>query len=800
MSETGIGATVLRREDRRFISGRGNYVDDVNRPGQVYAHFVRSPHAHADVKSIDTTAAAAADGVVAVLTGADVAADGLGGLPVGWGITSQDGSPMIEPPWPIIAQDRVRYVGEAVAVVIAATRNQAKDAAELVAVDYNPLPAIISTQDSIKDGVPQVWDDAKHNICFDWGFGDADATNDAFAKASHVTTVDLVNQRLIPNAIEPRSSVADFDSSTGEMTLWCTSQGPHAVRLLLGAFVLQQPEHKFRVVSPDVGGGFGSKIYPYAEYATCCWAARRLGVPVKWTAERSESFLTDAHGRDHITKAELALDGDGRFLGLRVSTIANMGAYLSAFAPLIPTYLYATLFAGQYTTPAIFAEVKAVFTNTTPVDAYRGAGRPEATFMLERLIDAAAKEVGVDPVDIRRRNFIAPEAFPYQTPVALLYDSGNYGAALDKALELSDYAGFEARRKASEAAGKLRGIGISTPIEATGAAPSAIAGQLGARAGLYESAEIRFNATGNVTVFSGSHSHGQGHATSFAQVVSDKLGVPYENIEIVEGDTGRVQMGMGTFGSRSLSVGGSAIVKASEKIIEKGKKIAAHLLEASVDDIEFSGGNFAVKGTDKSVNIAEVAFTAYVPHNYPHFTGDPEADKNALEPGLDEQAFFDPLNFNFPYGAYVCEVEVDPDTGVTEVARFTAIDDVGNVINPMIVHGQIQGGVVQGIGQALLENGVYDQGSGQLLSGSYMDYTMPRADNVPNIDSDLTITPCPMNPLGVKGCGEMGTIGSPPAVINAIIDALSGYGVRHLDMPATPQRVWSAIREARPAA
>ncbi|MEQ8700005.1 MAG: xanthine dehydrogenase family protein molybdopterin-binding subunit, partial [Bauldia litoralis] len=447
MSETGIGATVLRREDRRFISGRGNYVDDVNRPGQVYAHFVRSPHAHADVKSVDTTAAAAADGVVAVLTGADVAADGLGGLPVGWGITSQDGSPMIEPPWPIIAHDRVRYVGEAVAVVIAATRDQAKDAAELVAVDYNPLPAIISTPDSIRDGVPQVWDDAKHNICFDWGFGDADATNDAFAKASHVTTVDLVNQRLIPNAIEPRSSVADFDSSTGEMTLWCTSQGPHAVRLLLGAFVLQQPEHKFRVISPDVGGGFGSKIYPYAEYATCCWAARRLGVPVKWTAERSESFLTDAHGRDHVTKAELAMDADGRFLGLRVSTIANMGAYLSAFAPLIPTYLYATLFAGQYTTPAFFAEVKAVFTNTTPVDAYRGAGRPEATFMLERLIDAAAKEVGVDPVDIRRRNFIAPDAFPYQTPVALLYDSGNYGGALDKALELSDYAGFEARRK-----------------------------------------------------------------------------------------------------------------------------------------------------------------------------------------------------------------------------------------------------------------------------------------------------------------------------------------------------------------
>jgi len=787
MTEQGIGARVHRKEDQRFVTGKGRYVDDINMPGQKYAVFVRSPHAHAELKSVKTDAASEAPGVIAVLTGDDVAADGVGGMPVGWGITQPDGSPMVEPTWPILAQGRVRYVGDMVAVVIAESEAQARDAADLVEVDYDELPAVASTAEAAKSGAPQIWDDAPNNTCFEWEIGDNAQVDDAFSKADHVTKLELVNTRLIPNPMEPRAALADFNPGTGDLTLNCTSQAPHAARLLIGAFVLQQPEHKFRVISPDVGGGFGSKIYPYAEYAVLCWAARRLGIAVKWTSTRSEAFVSDAHGRDHVSTAELALDKDGKFLGLRANTVANMGAYLSAFAPLIPTYLYATLFAGQYTTPAIYCHVRAVFTNTTPVDAYRGAGRPEATYLLERIVEKAAKETGLDPAELRRRNFIAPDAFPYQTPVALMYDSGDYAATLDKAMKLADVDGFESRRKESEKKGKLRGLGYSLPIEATGAAPSAIAGQLGARAGLWESASVRFNATGSVTVFSGSHSHGQGHATTFAQIVADKLGVPYENVEVVEGDTNNGQMGMGTFGSRSASVGGSAIVKATDKIVEKGKKIAAHVLEASENDIEFKDGNFTVAGTDKAMNIGEVAFAAYVPHNYP---------LEELEPGLSETAFFDPMNFNFPYASYVCEVEVDPETGETEIANFVAVDDVGTIINPMIVEGQIHGGLVQGIGQALLENGVYDEG-GQLVSGSFMDYTMPRAGNVPSFKTDTTETPCPMNPLGVKGCGEIGTIGATPAVINAVVDALSGYGVTDIAMPATPQRVWQTIQEAR---
>ena len=784
MSDKGIGAAVRRVEDQRFITGAGNYVDDLNLPGQLYAAFVRSTHAHADLRSVDTTAAAAASGVRSVLTGADVAADGVGGMPVGWGITQPDGSPMVEPPWPIIANGRVRFVGELVAVVIAESRTAAMDAAELVEVEYDALPAVVETGGAAADGATQIWEEAPNNTCFLWEIGERAPVDEAVSGAAHVTRLEMVNNRLIPNAMEPKAAIASFAPATGDLTLHCTAQAPHAIRLLIGAFVLQQPEHKFRVISPDVGGGFGSKIYPYAEYAVLCWAARRMGATVKWTATRSEAFLSDAHGRDHVTTADLAMDADGTFVAFRVHTTANMGAYLSAFAPLIPTYLYATLFAGQYTTPAIFCEVRAVFTNTTPVDAYRGAGRPEATYLLERIIEKAAYEMGMDQTELRRKNFIAPDAFPYQTPVALLYDSGEYAKTMDKALAAADVSGFAARKQQSAANGKLRGIGYSLPIEATGAAPSAIAGQLGARAGLWESAELRFNATGSVTVFSGAHSHGQGHATTFAQIVSDKLGVPFENVEVVEGDTANGQMGMGTFGSRSLSVGGSAIVKAADKIIDKGKKIAAHLMEASAEDVEFADGNFSIAGTDKSVNIAEVAFAAYVPHNYP---------LEELEPGLSEQAFFDPMNFNFPYAAYVCEVEVDPRTGVTEVTNFTCVDDVGNIINPLIVDGQVHGGVVQGIGQALLENGVYD-GDGQLLSGTFMDYTMPRADDVPSFKTDITETPCPFNPLGVKGCGEIGAIGSPPAVINAVINALSDYGVTDIEMPATPERVWSAIR------
>ncbi len=780
----GIGVSVRRKEDVRFLSGRGNYTDDINRPNQLHAYIRRSDRPHAKINGIDTAAAKKAPGVVAVFTGADMAADNVGGLPCGWQIHNKDGSPMAEPPHPVLATGKVRHVGDPVVVVIAETKQQAKDAAEQIAIDYQDLPAAASLRDAIAPGAALVHDEVPGNICYDWHIGDKALVDAAFAKAAKVVRLDLLNNRLIPNAMEPRAALGDFDTSNGDFTLFTTSQNPHVIRLLMGAFVLHIPENKLRVVAPDVGGGFGSKIYHYAEEAIVTWAAGKVRRPVKWTGERTESFMSDAHGRDHDSVAEMALDADGNFLALRVSTLANMGAYLSTFAPCIPTYLYATLLAGVYKTPVIYCEVKAVFTHTVPVDAYRGAGRPEATFILERLVDACALDTGMDRVAIRRKNFIPVDAFPYQTPVALQYDSGNYPATLDACLAAADYAGFEARRTAAAAKGKLRGIGVSTYLEACGIAPSAVVGSLGARAGLYECANVKVHPTGSVTVYTGSHSHGQGHETTFAQLVSSQLGVPLDQVEIVHGDTAKIPFGMGTYGSRSLAVGGSAMVKSMDKIIAKGKKIAAHLMEASVDDIEFKDGKFTVAGTDKEKTLTDISLAAYVPHNYPI---------EELEPGLDETSFYDPKNFTFPGGCHVAEVEIDKDTGVVEVINFVAVDDVGRVINPMIVEGQVQGGVAQGIGQALLENAVYDK-EGQLLSGSMMDYTMPRADDLPNITVGTEITLCTHNPLGVKGCGEVGAIGSPPAIINATIDALKQYNVRHINMPATPQKLWSIIQ------
>jgi carbon-monoxide dehydrogenase large subunit len=782
----GIGAPVRRKEDLRFISGRGHYTDDINRPGQLYAYIKRSDRPHARIVAIDTSAAAAAPGVVAVYTSADMA--GIGGLPCGWQIHSKDGSPMVEPKHPVLAEGTVRHVGDPIAVMIAESRQQAKDAAELLSVELEDLPAVATIADAVKPGAALVHDEAPGNVCYDWHIGDQAATDAAFAKAAHVVRLDLVNNRLVPNAMEPRAALGDFDPTTGDYTLYTTSQNPHVIRLLMGAFVLQIPEHKLRVVAPDVGGGFGSKIYHYAEEAIVTWAAGRLRRPVKWTAERTESFMSDAHGRDHMTTAELALDPGGKFLGLRVKTLCNMGAYLSTFAPAVPTYLYATLLAGVYTTPAIYAEVKAVFTNTVPVDAYRGAGRPEAAFLLERLVDVAAHDTGMDRIELRRKNFIPRDAFPYQTPVAVQYDSGDYVATLEAALKAADWAGFPARRAAAAARGKLRGIGISTYLEACGVAPSKLVGQLGARAGLYEVANVRVHPTGSVTVFTGTHSHGQGHETTFAQLVADQLGVPISQVDVVHGDTAKIPFGLGTYGSRSLPVGGSALVKAMDKIIAKGKKIAAHLMEADVHDIEFKDGKFTVAGTDKSKALGEIALAAYVPHNYPI---------EELEPGLEETAFYDPKNFTFPGGCHICEVEIDRDTGVTRVVNFVAVDDVGRVINPMIVEGQVQGGLAQGIGQALLENATYGP-DGQLLSGSFMDYTMPRADDLPSFRVATENTLCTHNPLGSKGCGEVGAIGSPPAVINAVVDALRDYGVRHIDMPATPAKIWSIIEAGRP--
>ncbi len=783
----GIGASVRRKEDLRFISGRGHYVDDMNRPGQLHAVMKRSDRPHAKILSIDTSAALAAPGVVAVYTGTDTAA--LGSIPCGWQIHNKDGSPMAEPRHPMLAEGKVRHVGDILAVVIAATKQQAKDAAELLHIDLEELPAIANVADAIAPGAPVLHDAAPGNVCYDWHIGDKAGVDAAFAAAHRVITLDLTNNRLVPNAMEPRAAIGDYDSSTGDYTLYTTSQNPHVIRLLMGAFVLGLPEHKLRVVAPDVGGGFGSKIYHYAEEAIVTWSAGKLGRAIKWTADRSESFMSDAHGRDHVSTAKMAIDKDGKFLALHVDTLCNMGAYLSTFATAVPTYLYATLLAGTYTTPVIYAEVKAVFTNTVPVDAYRGAGRPEAAFLIERLVDVVAYDTGMDRVDIRRKNFIPRDAFPYQTPVALQYDSGDYFATLEAAQKTADWAGFPARRAASAAQGKLRGIGISTYLEACGIAPSKVVGSLGARAGLYEVANIRVHPTGSVTVFTGTHSHGQGHETTMAQLVVDQLGIPLANVDVVHGDTAKIPFGMGTYGSRSLAVGGSAMVKAMDKIILKGRKIAAHLLEADVGDIEFKDGKFSVAGTDRSKSFGEIALTAYVPHNYPI---------EELEPGLDETAFYDPKNFTFPGGCHICEVEIDPATGIPTIVNFVAVDDVGRVVNPMIVEGQVQGGIAQGIGQALYEHAAYDA-HGQLISGSFMDYTMPRADNLPNITVATENTMCTHNPLGSKGCGEVGAIGSPPAVIGAIVDALKDYGVRHLNMPASPEKIWSIIQAGRPA-
>jgi len=783
MGFEGIGASVRRKEDARFLNGRGNYTDDINRPGQLHAYVKRSDRAHATINGIDTAAAAATAGVVAVFTGPDMAAENIGGLPCGWQIHNKDGSPMAEPPHPVIAVGKVRHVGDPVAVVIAETKQQAKDAAELLSIDYTDLPAVATMAAALASGAATVHDDAPGNVCYDWHIGDKAIVDGVFANANKVVRLDLTNNRLIPNAMEPRAAVGDYDVNSGDYTLYTTSQNPHVIRLLMGAFVLHIPENKLRVVAPDVGGGFGSKIYHYAEEAIVTWAAAKVRRPVKWTAERTESFMSDAHGRDHVSTAEMAIDAQGTFLGLRVATQANMGAYLSTFAPCVPTYLYATLLAGTYKTPVIYCEVKAVFTNTVPVDAYRGAGRPEATFLLERLVDAVAYDTGIDRVEIRRRNFIPADAFPYQTPVALEYDSGDYQTTLAVALTNADWAGFEARRTEAKARGKLRGIGISTYLEACGIAPSAVVGSLGARAGLYEVANIRVHPTGSVTVFTGTHSHGQGHETTLAQLVVEQLGVPFDQVEVVHGDTAKIPFGMGTYGSRSLAVGGSAMVKAMDKIIAKGKKIAAHMMEASVEDIEFANNTFTVAGTDKSKTLTDISLCAYVPHNYPI---------DELEPGLEETAFYDPKNFTFPGGCHIGEVEIDPETGVVHVVNFTAVDDVGRVVNPMIVEGQVQGGIAQGIGQALLEAAIYDD-NGQLMSGSMMDYTMPRADNLPNFSVATENTMCTHNPLGSKGCGEVGAIGSPPAVINAICDALKDYGVRHMNMPATSGKIWSII-------
>src|SRR5881409_3839913 len=767
-----FGKSIKRREDPRFITGRGNYVDDLKLPGMTYAAFVRSPHAHARIKGLDVSQAKAHPGVVAVFTGKDMTS--VNSLPCGWDLRKEKNIPGVVQdlamvPHMPLTSDVARHVGDP------------------VAVDWEALPSVTATDRAAQPGAPVIHAGAPGNVAFKWelGGGDVDA---AFKAAAVVVKKRIVNQRLVANAMEPRACVARYDDATGDLTLWVTSQNPHVHRLLMCAFVLGIPEHKVRVISPDVGGGFGSKIFLYNEEVVCSWASRQLKRPVRWTASRREAYQTDAHGRDHVTEGEIALSRDGKILGLRVKTTANLGAYLSTFAPAVPTFLYGTLLNGVYAIPAIHCEVTGVFSNTTAVDAYRGAGRPEACYVVERIVEAGARAAGMDVADLRKKNFIPKFSGAFQTQVAVVYDSGDYGAAWDRMLQMLDYRKFRAEQEAARKQGRLLGIGFSAYIEACSIAPSKLVGALGAGAGLYESGKVRVHPTGMVTVFTGSHSHGQGHETTFAQLVADKLGIPIEQVDIVHGDTGSVAFGMGTYGSRSASVGGTAILMSLNKVIEKGKKIAAHLLEASPGDIEFGGGQFSVKGAPgKAVPFGAVSLTAYVPHNYPE----------GLEPGLEETSFYDPSNFCFPFGAHACVVEVERETGNVRILRYLAVDDVGNVINPMIVDGMVHGGIAQGVGQALWEGAVYED-DGQLVTGTMMDYALPKADMLPMYETERTVTPTPVNPLGIKGAGETGTIAATPAVVNAVVDALRPLGVDHIEtMPLTPERVWKTIKAAK---
>ena len=735
-----IGKPVRRVEDLRFLTGCGRFVDDLEIPGALHCALVRSPHAHARIVQIRSDAS--------FLSGKDMAADGIGPMRAGWALPG-----MVEIPRWALAREVVRHVGEPVAVVFADTRAAAEDAAEQVQVEYESLPPA-------------------SEACFRWTRGDAAAVEKAFAGAAHRVELELVNNRLCGAAIENRAMAA-VPGPDG-LTLYCATQAPHHLRHALCA-ELGIGEIELRIVSPDMGGGFGYKGKHYPEETIVAWAARRLRRPVRWSATRRESFLSDTQGRDHRTKAILALDSDAHFAGLKVQTEADVGAYVSTFGAAIPGPIYSALLAGVYRTPAIHVEVNGVYSNTVPTDAYRGAGRPEACYVLERLADAAARKLGIDRAEIRRRNLIAKEAMPYKTPIGPTYDCGDFPRMLERALQMSDYAGFPGRKK-----NRMRGIGIACYVESSGVAPSRLAGMMGARFGFYESAQVRVAPDGSVSAFLGTHNHGQGHATTFAQILADQLGIPMERISILEGDTAAVPAGTGTFGSRSIAVGGSALHVATRKIIDKGKKIAAHLLEAAANDIEFQEGQFRVAGTDRSVSFAQVAGAAYVPHNYP---------LDVLEPGLDENAFYDPPNFAFSNGVHVCEVEVDPETGAARIVGYWAVDDVGTVINPMIVEGQLHGGLAQGIGQAMAERTVYEEG--QLLSASFMDYAVPRASDLPGFFSELDESqPCTHNPLGAKGCGESGAIGAPAAVMSALMDALR---VEDLEMPATPLRIWQAI-------
>ena len=772
----GIGQPVTRKEDRRFLTGKGQYTDDIIFPDQAYAFVLRSTHAHAGLRSVDTAAAISAPGVLCVLTGEDAEREGMGAMTcryLSYVAAKNRGAKDFNPPHPVLAAGNVRHVGDGVALVVAATPEQARDAAERIMVDYEPLPAVTHTATASHDGMPLVWEDIPNNLCFDWANGDEAATDAAFAKAPHVAAVELVNNRVVGNPMEPRAAIGLYDAASEAYTLYTSTQGSHAVRNILAEQILHVPDEKVRVVTPDVGGGFGIKLFAYVEYALVMWAARETGRPVKWTSDRSQAFVTDTQGRDHVTRAELALDAEGKFLALRATTIANMGAYLSSAGPVIPTYASRGIQLGVYDIPAAFVSVKGVVTNTVPVDAYRGAGRPEAVYLIERLVDKAARVLGINPGELRRRNFIPSSAMPFTTPLELTYDSGEFALNLEEAIALAGCDEFPGRRAEARHRGKLRGLGIAYYVEkssdpATGS----------------EAAVVRFEEDETVSVLIGTQSSGQGHETSYAQLAAEQLGVPFEKVNVRQGDTAEIATGSGTGASRSMTVGGMALTRAVNDVVEKGKEQAANLLEVAREDIDYSEGRYSVVGTDRWSGIFEVARAA---RN--------REDGDGL---FDGSGDFDPEAPTFPNGCHVCEVEVDPETGLVDIVRFTVVDDFGKVVNPLLVAGQVHGGLAQGIGQAILERTVYDEESGQLLTGSFMDYGIPRAADMPAITAKWNEIPCRTNALGIKGAGEAGAVGAPPAVINAILDALTELGVGHIDMPATPETVWRAIQAARP--
>jgi carbon-monoxide dehydrogenase large subunit len=777
MNQYGIGQPVRRVEDRRFLTGYGRYLDDLSRPRQATAVLLRAPHAHALIRRIDTAAAAATAGVLAVLTGADLAADGIGTIPCLSALTNRDGSLAPLPPRPALARNRVRHVGDTVAMIVAESAAAARDAAERVVVDYQPLPAVVETAHALDPGQPLVWDEAPGNLAFDWELGDAAAAARALDSAAHRISLSLVNNRVVVSSLEPRGAIGDYDAGEDAYTLWSSTQGSHFLRNLLAESVFRVPENRVRVVTPDVGGGFGMKLFLYPEHILVLWAAKKLGRPVKWAAERGDAFVTDTHGRDNVTRLELGLDAALGFQALRVETIANMGAYLSNFAPEIPTASGGPMLSGVYRIPAIHVAVKGVFTHTVPVDAYRGAGRPEAAYALERLIDVAARRLGVAAEELRRKNFVGPEAMPYATPLGITYDSGAFAENLRDALAAADLAGLPGRRAAAEARGHRHGLGAAVYIEQSGFPPD-------------EFAELRFDPSGTLTILIGTQSSGQGHQTAYAQLAAERLGLDFTKIRVLQGDTAAIGFGRGTGGSRSLPVGGAALAAAADKLLAKGRQIAAHLFEAAAADVEFADGVFTVAGTDRRLDLETVARAAF----------DPARQPPGLEPGFAESGHFTPPAPTFPNGCHLCEVEVEPETGLVHLQRYLVVDDFGTVINPLLLAGQVMGGVGQGIGQALLEHCVYDPASGQLVTGSFTDYALPRAGDLPAIEFACNVVPCRTNPLGVKGAGEAGAIGAPPALVNAVVDALSADGIEHLDMPLTPERVWRALRNAAAAA